>query len=284
MSTLMRLRQSPFWISAAEQWTLAVRSRQVAIFAGVFAALAMAVAASGYVLTGGTGLQDFARTSASLVELVLLLVPLASLMVGATAFTPDRGAAELRYSQPVPRRTLLAGQLTGLFLALVAAETIGFGAAGVVLFWRTGATGAGGFLGVMTAGAALTAVFLALAAAIAGGATSRGRARVLAFSLVSWLAAVALVDVAALGASSWLTSGAASRLLMVTAILNPVGAVRTGVMLALDGTAAFGAASLAFLRFTGGATGAYGWLVASVMAWTAGGFVIGARRLERADL
>jgi Cu-processing system permease protein len=284
MSTLTQLRRSPFWISAVEQWTLAVRSRQVAIFAGVFAALAMAVAASGYVLTGGTGLQDFARTSASLVELVLLLVPLAALMVGATAFTPDRGAAELRYSQPVSRRTLLAGQLTGLFLALVAAETIGFGAAGVVLFWRTGAAGAGGFLGVMTAGAALTAVFLSLAAAIAGGATSRGRARVLAVALVLWLAAVALVDVAALGASSWLTSGAASRLLMVTAIFNPVGAVRTGVMMALDGTAAFGAASLAFLRFTGGTAGAYGWLVASVVLWTGLGYVIGAKRLERADL
>ena len=85
MSTINRLRRSPFWISAVEQWTLAVRSRQVAIFADVFAALAMVVAASGYVLTGGTGLQDFARTSASLVELVLLLVPLAALMVGATA-------------------------------------------------------------------------------------------------------------------------------------------------------------------------------------------------------
>ena len=76
----------------------------------------------------------------------------------------------------------------------------------------------------------------------------------------------------------------ASRLLMATAIVNPVGAVRTGVMLALDGTAAFGAASLAFLRFTGGSTGAYLWLIASVMAWTFVGYFVGAKRLEKADL
>lgn len=282
--TVSRLTRSPFAVAAVEAWTLAVRSRQLAIFAGIFAALAMAVAASGYVLTGGTGLQDFSRTAASLVELVLLLVPLAALVVGVTALTPDSGAAQLRYAQPVARRTLLAGQLTGLAAGLVVAEAVGFGAAGLVLFLRTGSGGVGAFAGVMAAAAALTMVFLSLAAAIAGGATSRGRARALSIALVIWLLAVALVDVAALGASSWLTSGAASRLLMTTGIVNPVGAVRTAVMLVLDGTAAFGAASLAFLRFTGGSAGASGWLIASVVAWTAAGYLVGAKRLERADL
>lgn len=273
-----------FWICAVEEWTLAVRSRQLIIFAAVFGTLALVVASSGYVLTGGTGLQDFSRTAASLVELVLLLVPLASLVVGVSALTPDAGAAELLYSQPVPRRTILAGKLVGLFLALVTAQTLGFGASGLVLFWRTGAVGVGGFAGVMVAGAALTAVFLAIAAAVAGGATSRGRARALAVSLVIWLVAVALFDVAILGASSWLSSGAASRLMMTGAIANPVGAVRTGVMLALDGTAAFGAASLAFLRFTHGASGAAAWLAASVVLWVIAPFAVAVARLNRADL
>ena len=49
-------------------------------------------------------------------------------------------------------------------------------------------------------------------------------------------------------------------------------------------SAAFGAASLAFLRFTGGSTGAYLWLIASVMAWTFVGYFVGAKRLEKADL
>ena len=282
--SIQRQRRSPLWICAREEWTLAVRSRQLLIFALVFGVLALAVAASGYVLTGGTGLQDFSRTSASLVEMVLLIVPLAALVVGVSALTPDAGAAELLYSQPVPRHTILAGKLLGLCLALVTAQAMGFGAAGLVLFSRTGARGVWSFVGVMAAGAVLTAVFLAVAAAVAGGATSRGRARALAISLVIWLVSVAMFDVAALGLSSWLPSGAAARVLMTAAIINPVGAVRTGVMLALDGTAAFGAASLTFLRFTHGASGAAVWLGASVVLWMIVPFAAAAFRLKRADL
>src|SRR5262249_8714974 len=77
-------------LCARHELTLAVRSRWTQIFAVVFAALSLAVAGSGYVLSGGSGVQDFARTSASLVQLVLLLVPLTPLLVGVTA--PAGGA------------------------------------------------------------------------------------------------------------------------------------------------------------------------------------------------
>ena len=108
----------PFWSCAREELLLAVRSRLLRDLRGVFGVLALLVASSGYVLTGGTGLQDFSRTAASLVELVLLVVPLASLVIGVTALTPESGAAELLYSQPVARHTILLGKLAGLLLAL----------------------------------------------------------------------------------------------------------------------------------------------------------------------
>jgi len=275
---------SPLWTCAREALTLAVRSRQLQIFALVFGALALLVAASGYVLTGGTGLQDFSRTAAALVELVLLVVPLAALVIGVTALTPDAGSAELLYSQPIARHAVMLGRLLGVFLALVAAETIGFGAAGLVLFWRTGDAGAGGFLAVVVAAMALTAVFLSVAAAISGGATSQRRARILSAALGIWFAAVVLFDVAALGLASWLPSGPASRVLMTAAVVNPVDAIRTATLLSLEGTTAFGAASLAFLRFTSGTIGAAVWLAASVLFWIVAPLALGARRLARADL
>ena len=274
----------PLWQCAREELTLAVRSRLLAIFALIFGVLALLVASSGYVLTGGTGLQDFSRTAASLVELVLLVVPLASLVIGVTALTPEAGSAELLYSQPVARQTILAGKLTGLFLALVAAEAIGFGASGMLLFWRTGESGIGSFLGVVSAAVVLTAVFLSVAAAITGGATSRRRARSLATALAIWFAAVVLFDIGVLGVASWLPSGPASRLLIVSAIANPVDAVRTGTLMAIEGTTAFGAASLAFLRFTHGAGGAIWWLSASAAFWVLGPLALGGWRLSRADI
>jgi Cu-processing system permease protein len=102
--------------------------------------------------------------------------------------------------------------------------------------------------------------------------------------LVIWFSAVVLFDVAALGVASLLPSGLASRLLMVAAIANPVDAVRTGALLLVEGSAAFGAASLAFLRFTGGATGAALWLAVSIVVWLAAPVAGAIFRLNRADI
>jgi Cu-processing system permease protein len=278
------MRRSPLWLFARQELVLSVRSRWTQTFAVVFAVLALAVASSGYVLSGGSGLQDFARTAASLVQLVLLLVPLTSLVFGVIALTPEPGAAELLFSQPVARRTVLAGKLLGVLLALVAAQAVGFGAAGLMLFARTGQEGLSSFLGVIAGSFTLTAIFLTLAAAITAGDTSTRRARNLAAALVSWFVAVVLFDVGALAIASLLPSGLASRVLIVSAIVNPVDAVRTGTLLAVEGTTAFGAASLAFLRFTGGGAGAATWLIASLLAWIVGPLAIANARLTRADI
>jgi len=273
-----------FTLCAQQELRLSVRSRWTQTFAVVFAALAIAVATSGYVLSGGSGTQDFSRTAASLLELVLLLVPLTALVFGVMALTPDPGAAQLLYSQPVPRTTVLFGQIAGLCSALLAAQAVGFGAAGLLIFQRAGSDGVFGFLGVVAGSFVLTVVFLAIAAAITAGSTSLRRAHHLAVALVIWFVAVVLFDVAALGTASLLRSGAASRLLMIAAILNPVDAVRTGTLLTVEGTTAFGSASLAFLRMTGGTTGAALTLVTSLVAWTALPLAVAAVRVRRADL
>jgi len=76
--------------------------------------------------------------------------------------------------------------------------------------------------------------------------------RVLALALVVWFVAVVLYDVAMLGIASLFRSGTASRLLITPVLVNPVDAARTVALMAIEGTAAFGAASVALLRFTGG--------------------------------
>ena len=262
---------------------LAVRSRWTQIFALVFAGLSLAVAVSGYILSGGRGIQDFSRTAASLVQLVLLLVPLTSLVLGVLSLTPERGASELLFSQPVSRGTLLLGRLLGLFQALAAAQAVGFGAAGLVVFSRAGEEGVGGFVLLVLGSLSITAVFLGIAALIAFGSPGR-RARPLALALVVWFVAVLLYDVAALGIASLLPSGRASRLLILAVLLNPVDAVRTGTLLGIEGTAAFGAASLAFLRFTRG-VGNAAWLLAlSLLVWLVLPTALAVWRLKKVDL
>jgi Cu-processing system permease protein len=271
-------------LCARQELVLAFRSRWTQTFAVAFAVLALAVAVSGYVLSGGSGVQDFSRTAASLMQLVILLVPLTALLLGVLALASDRGNAELLFSQPVARATILLGRVAGLYQALISAQAIGFGAAGLVIYSRAGEDGIVGFLVVVAAAFVLTGVCLGLAAFIAAGNIGRRRSRALAVALVVWLVLVVLADLAALGAASVLRSGAASRLLISAAIVNPVGAVRTGALMLIEGTAAFGSASLALLRFSGGPVRAGLLLAGSIAVWLVLPFWAAARRLSRADI
>jgi Cu-processing system permease protein len=277
-------RTSPVLLVARQELLLAARSRWTQIFGAVFAVLALGVSASGYILSGGHGFQDFARTGASLVQLVVLVVPLASLLMGVLALAPERGTAELLFSQPVARRQILVGKLLGLFAALAAAQAVGFGAAGVAVFGSTGEEGGGGYALLVLGSLLLTAAFLAIAALVAAGAVGRKRTRALAVALVVWFAFVILLDLVALGVASLLRSAAASRLLILSVLLNPAGAVRTGALLGIEGTAAFGSGSLALLRFTGGAAGAAVAVAVSLAAWIVLPTLAAIRRLSRTDL
>jgi Cu-processing system permease protein len=280
----MTRSKSMLWLIARRELALSLRSRAVQMFALLFAALSLMVAASGFVLSGGSGLQDFSRTAASLVELLLLLVPLTALIFGVTVLTPDAGAAELLYSQPIERRTVLGGQLLGVFLALIAAQAAGLGLAGIVLFARTGFDGLGGYLGLGAGSAVLTAVFLCIAAAVAAGHNSAQRARALAAAVIIWLAAVVVIDIAALGVASVLPSGLASKTIIVVTLANPADAVRTAVLMLIEGTAAFGSASMALLRFTGGVANMAAWLTLSIAAWIIAPLVMATMRLRKTDL
>ena len=271
-------------LCARQELVLAFRSRWTQTFAVAFAVLALTVAVSGYVLSGGSGVQDFSRTAASLVQLVILLVPLTALLLGVLTLASDRGNAELLFSQPVSRAAILLGRVLGLYQALISAQAIGFGAAGLVIYARAGEDGVVGFLVVVAAAFVLTGVCLGLAALIAAGNIGRRRSRALAVALVVWLVLVVLADLAALGAASLLRSGPASRLLISAAIVNPVGAVRTAALLLIEGTAAFGSASLALLRFSGGPFRAGLLLAASLVLWLVLPFWAASRRLSRADI
>jgi Cu-processing system permease protein len=274
---------SPVVLCARQELLLAARSRWTQIFAAVFGALALAVAASGYVLSGGGGFEDYARTATSLASLVILLVPVTALVIGILALSSDRGAMEILFSQPVARRTILLGRVLGLFVALAAAQAIGLGGAGLVIFWRAGSSGLSAY-GILFAGSlAATAIFLGIAALLASGGSVR-RSRALAIALIVWFGTVVLFDVAVLAAATLLTSGPASRLLVTAVLVNPADAVRTATLLGIHGTTAFGAASLALLRFTRGPVGAALLLGASTLFWILAPLALAVRRIERADL
>ena len=75
--------------------TINIRNRWTLIFAFTFAALVVAIAYFGLVTAGTVGFQGFLRTSASLLNLVLYIVPLVALVMGTMSFTSEKSSGDL---------------------------------------------------------------------------------------------------------------------------------------------------------------------------------------------
>jgi Cu-processing system permease protein len=116
----------------------AVRSRWFLLYTIAFATLGLAVSFVSSAGSGGAGLSGFGRTTAGLINLVLLVVPLMALTAGAGSIASDRERGMLAYvlSQPVARFEVLLGKYLGLSGALLACLCLGLGVCSAILTWK----------------------------------------------------------------------------------------------------------------------------------------------------
>jgi len=112
-----------------------VRARWFVLYTVAFAVLGLAISMVSAAATGGSGLASFGRTTAGLINLVLLVVPLMALTAGAGAIASDRERGMLQYllAQPVSRLEVLLGKYLGLAGALLACICLGLGTCAAVL-------------------------------------------------------------------------------------------------------------------------------------------------------
>ncbi len=120
---------------ARREFREAVRSRWFLLYTLAFATLGLAVSYVSAAGAGGAGLSGYGRTSAGLINLVLLVAPLMALTSGAASIASDRERGMLPYllAQPLARFELLLGTYLGLAGALLACLTLGLGASALVL-------------------------------------------------------------------------------------------------------------------------------------------------------
>lgn len=225
MSALSALTRREFRETARSRWLLA--------FAGGFTALGAGVSLLGTWGAGMGGAAGFGRTTAALVNLVLLLVPLMALLAGALAVAGERerGALEPLLALPVAPGEVFWAKFLGAGAALGAALALAFALLGAVLAVRGGLRDAGVFLQGFAATALLAAVCLALG--LAASTRSARVAPAVGAALLLWFALVLAGDLGLLGASlaTRLRPGA----LLAAAWLNPLSLFR---LLAVDATAA----------------------------------------------
>lgn len=209
----------------------ATRGRWLIGFAITFAAMALALsAAQGE--SDALGSQGFTRTTAGLVNLVILLVPLLALVVGAGAVAGERerGTLATLLSQPASPMQVLLGKYLGLTLAVWLAIALGFGAAGLLMALVNPLTDIGHYLQFVVLAAGLAATMLSIGLLIS--VLSDTRMKALAFAIVTWFLLAMLYDLGAIALA--LTVSSSGSTLLLAALANPVESARILAVVGLE--------------------------------------------------
>jgi len=240
-------------VVAREEYRRALETRWLFAFTALFALLVLGLSYFGLAQGREVGFQGFARVTLSLMNLVLIIVPLTGLMLGVTSIAGGGESLALLLAQPVSRGEVLAGKFLGLAAALAVAQALGFGGGGVVVALNGGADQVPGFL-VLTA-LSLVLGWITLAAAILIAAWSPDRLRAMSAALLLWLLMVIAYDLVVLGATALLSGLPLQSVLFPALIANPVDLVRVLTTLAVGSGALFGPTSAVLMRMFGTAGG-----------------------------
>ena len=118
------------------------QNRWFIIFTIAFSILAFLLSYVGTRNIGYSEISGFGRTTASLINLVLMLIPLIGLMLGCITISGEREKGTLHYllSHPISKKEIFAGKFAGLFFSLIFTVTIGFALGGIAIFFKSGAS------------------------------------------------------------------------------------------------------------------------------------------------
>ncbi len=250
-----------------------VASRWFWMWVAAFVALAailVVVALPSSRIDGNVG---FGRTTASLVTLVQIIIPLMGLSLGASAIASQRESGALRFlmSHPINRSEAFWGIYLGYATALAIAASSGFGVAGLITAARGVGSEAGVFVWVAFISWLLAVAMLGIGLLISIYAARTAAA--LGVAVFVWLAFVFVGDLGVMGTAA--ATDMPVGVLLATALLNPVEIFRLTALTALSGSLdALGPAGIYAIDTLGGSLRPvllallFAWLVVpSVFAW-----------------
>jgi len=226
------------------------RNRWLALYTLVFAGLSFALAWLALATMGAAGPAGFGRTAASLVNFVLLIVPLMGLTLGALSLASERERGSLLYllAQPITHLELLMGKYLGVGLSLLGALALGFGASGLVIAWRGIVASAAAYLALVALASLLALSALSLGMFLS--ALARRSATAIALALFLWLLLVFGGDLGLMGSALVLRIDIQT--LFALALLNPLQVFKMAAILAIRGSLeVLGPAGLYALRAYG---------------------------------
>lgn len=220
-----------------------------------------------------------AKALLSLMNVVLIIIPLVSIVFGTMYLYNARDFIELLLAQPVNRKHLFAGLYTGLAVPLSA----GFLAGVSLPFFVHGVQEAGHYqtlLLLALAGTALTFIFVALAFLIA--VRVEDKVRGLGTSLLLWLFFSVVYDGLLLVVVNAFADYPLETATIALSTLNPIDLARVLLLMTFDISALMGYTGAIFEAFFGSALGLTV-SAAALLVWIAVPFALGRHYFRSRD-
>jgi|TARA_B100001964_G_scaffold167309_1_gene183765 Cu-processing system permease protein len=191
-------RTDAIWAIAFEELSDRLRSRWIWTVSGLVLVTSLAITFLGTAPVGVVGASGSGAVMASLLNLAVYLVPLLALVMGAGVIIDEkrRGVLDLILAYPVSSSEYFVGTFVGYAAALSIALVSSFVPTGIVLSVTTGVN-TGEFVRLLLLVLALGTVFLALSFLVS--ILSRDHARGIAVSVLVWILAVFVFDLALVG-------------------------------------------------------------------------------------
>ena len=222
---------------------------------------------------------DSAKVVVSLMNIVLIIIPLVSTMLGTTHYYGSREFVELMLAQPIKRGSLFTGMCLGVSLPLVLSFLVGVGGAFLVCGSAAGEDLAA-FLTLLLVGGVLTFIFVALAFLVA--VLNNDKAKGLGISLLFWLLFSVVYDGLVLLAVVLFADYPLEMPLLALSVLNPIDLARVLILLKFDVCALMGYTGAVFQKFFGSSLG-MAVSLASLAGWSLVTFLLGRSYFARKD-
>lgn len=213
-------------IIAGKEFRDRIRNLWVLSVALIFSLFALAIAYLGSAQQGSVGFRGIDVTIASLVSLVIYLVPLIALILGYDAIVGERerGSMELLLSMPITRFEILLGKYVGLAGALAVSTLVGFGAGLLPMATQLGANDLYHYLGFVVSATLMGMAFLSLSMLVSVLSSDRMRASGVAIAL--WFFFVLIFDLVLTGALVVSNGSLSSTVFGTLLMLNPADVFR----------------------------------------------------------
>ena len=197
----------------------------------------------GIIYTG----KDVSKATVSLLNIVILIIPLVSIIFGTIHYYNSREFMEMLLALPVKRKNIFWAEYLGLSIVL----SLGFAAGCGVPLLIYGASGTTLFL--ITGGVILTFIFTSLA--FFSSVLNKDKARGIGTSLIIWFYMAVIFDALVLMVYFMFSDYPLEKATIVISALNPVDLARILILLKLDVSALMGYTGATLQHFFGSAFG-----------------------------